>query len=59
MHEDELKGTVKEAAGKVQSEYGDLTDSPENVAEGERKQAEGSFQKGVGKVKDALHDIID
>jgi len=59
MHKDEIKGKMQEAEGKVQQAWGDLTDRPDHVEEGEEKELAGEFRQGVGKVKDALHRAID
>ena len=59
VHEDEVKGKLKEVEGKVQDAWGDLTGDPRHDAEGKAKQAEGVAEQGVGKVKKALHNAID
>jgi len=59
MHKDEVKGKLQEAEGKVQKAWGDLTDQPNEVEEGQEKELAGEFRQGVGKVKDALHRAID
>ena len=59
MHKDEVKGKLKEAEGRVQDAFGDLTNNPRDDQQGKAKQAEGQVQQGVGKVKDALHRAID
>jgi uncharacterized protein YjbJ (UPF0337 family) len=59
MHKDQIKGKVREAEGKLQKAFGDLTDNPVDQEIGEEKQLEGKFQHGVGTVKDALHKAID
>ena len=59
MNTDQVKGALKEAAGKVQSKTGDLIDSPEQEAKGLVKQAEGKAQKNVGNAKEALKDAVD
>ena len=59
MHKDEVKGKLKEAEGRIQDAFGDLTNNPRDDAKGKAKQAEGQTQQGIGKVKDALHRAID
>jgi uncharacterized protein YjbJ (UPF0337 family) len=59
MHKDEIKGKLKEAEGRVQDAFGDLTNNPRDDQAGKAKQAEGKVQQGVGKVKDTLHRAID
>ena len=56
MNTDQVKGTLKEAAGKVQQKAGELIDSPEQQAKGLAKQVEGAAQKKVGDVKEAVDD---
>lgn len=56
MNKDQMKGGMKDAAGKVQKEAGKLMGSKEQQAKGMSKQAEGKAQKGVGNVKDAVRD---
>jgi len=56
MNKDQIKGGIKDAAGKAQQEAGKMVGSEEQQAKGLSKQAEGKVQKGVGNVKDAVHD---
>jgi uncharacterized protein YjbJ (UPF0337 family) len=56
MNKDQMKGGMKDAAGKVQKEAGKMVGSREHEAKGMAKQAEGKAQKGVGNVKDAVRD---
>lgn len=57
MNSDQVKGNLKEAAGKVQQKAGELVDSPKHQAEGVEKQAEGKVQQKVGDVKEAADTI--
>jgi uncharacterized protein YjbJ (UPF0337 family) len=57
MNNDTIKGGMKEAAGKVQKEFGKAVDSPKHVAEGGAKEIEGKTQKAAGHVKDAVKTI--
>lgn len=59
MNTDQVKGAVKEAAGKVQQKTGELIDSPEQQAKGVGKQVEGKVQKNYGDAKEVLKDQID
>ncbi|PSJ16541.1 CsbD family protein [Nitrosomonas supralitoralis] len=54
MNKDQVKGEVKDIAGKVQEEAGELTDSNEQQAKGLGKQIEGKIQKGIGDLKEAF-----
>ena len=53
MNKDQVKGAIKEAAGKVQTKAGEATGSNKQQVKGMAKQAEGKAQKAVGNVKDA------
>ena len=53
LNKDQVKGTVKEVAGKVQQKAGELVDSPKTVAKGVAKQVEGKSQKALGDIKEA------
>lgn len=56
MNTDQVKGTLKDAAGKVQEKFGELIDSPEQEAKGIAKQVEGTAQKKAGDLKEAIED---
>jgi uncharacterized protein YjbJ (UPF0337 family) len=56
MNKDQVKGTAKNIAGKVQEEAGKLVGSKEQQAKGVAKQVAGKTQKGVGDVKEAVKD---
>jgi uncharacterized protein YjbJ (UPF0337 family) len=56
MNKDEIKGSVKDVAGKAQQKVGELTGSETQQIKGLKNQAEGKIQKGVGHVKDAIDD---
>ncbi|MEO8296892.1 MAG: CsbD family protein [Burkholderiales bacterium] len=56
MNKDQVKGAVKDAAGKVQEKTGDLINSPEQQLKGMAKQVEGKTQKKVGDMKEAVKD---
>jgi uncharacterized protein YjbJ (UPF0337 family) len=57
MNKDQIKGGVKDTAGKVQEQAGKLTGNKEQQAKGIGKQAAGKVQKGVGDVKDAAKSM--
>lgn len=48
MNRDQVKGRVKDAAGKVQRKVGEATGSVTQQAKGLAKQIEGKVQKAVG-----------
>jgi uncharacterized protein YjbJ (UPF0337 family) len=47
MNRDQVKGTAKNVAGKVQRKVGELTGNKTQQAKGAAKQVEGKVQKGV------------
>lgn len=56
MNTDQVKGVLKDVAGKVQQKTGEIIDSPEQQAKGLAKQVEGTAQKKLGDVKEAVKD---
>lgn len=56
MNKDQIKGTAKEVAGKVQRKAGELVDSPEHQAKGAGKEVAGKVQKGLGNAKEEMKD---
>lgn len=56
MNTDQVKGAVKDAAGKVQEKTGEAIGSKSQEAKGLKKQVEGKVQKAVGDVKEAVKD---
>lgn len=54
MNRDQIKGTAKNVAGKVQEKVGALTGNRTQQVKGIGKQVEGQVQKGVGDVEQAL-----
>ncbi|HET7794876.1 MAG TPA: CsbD family protein [Rhizobacter sp.] len=56
MNKDQVKGAVKDAAGKVQRKTGEVIGSEEQQAKGLAKQVEGKAQKTYGDAKEALKD---
>ena len=59
MNADQVKGTVKDAAGKVQQKTGEVIGSTEQQAKGLAKQVEGKSQKNVGDAKEVLKDAVN
>ena len=53
MNKDQVKGAVKDAAGKVQRKAGEAMGSNKQQAKGMAKQAEGKAQKAAGDMKDS------
>ena len=58
MNKDQLKGTAKDATGKMQEKLGEATGNREQEAKGEARQVEGKVQKGVGNVKEGVEDVL-
>jgi uncharacterized protein YjbJ (UPF0337 family) len=56
MNKDQVKGALKDAAGKVQSKTGEVVGNREQQAKGMAKQAEGKTQKKVGDAKEVIKD---
>jgi len=54
MNTDQVKGTAKDIAGKVQEGVGKAVDSKEQQAKGLEKQVEGKGQKTLGDAKDII-----
>ena len=56
MNADQIKGSLKDAAGKVQRKTGEAIGSTEQEAKGAAKQVEGKAQKAVGDVRETVED---
>ena len=56
MNKDQVKGTVKDAAGKLQENTGKLIGSNEQQLKGIKKQVDGQAQKAVGDIKQVVKD---
>jgi len=56
MNKDQVKGSLKDVAGKVQEKTGELTGSDKQQIKGLKNQVEGKIQKGIGDVKEAFDD---
>ncbi len=54
MNKNQVKGAVKDIAGKVQEEAGKLTGSKEQQVKGLNKQISGKAEKAYGDVKAAI-----
>lgn len=52
MNKDQVQGSLKDAAGKVQREAGKITGSKEQQIKGAGRQVEGKTQKAYGDVRD-------
>ncbi len=56
MNSNQVKGTAKDIAGKVQETVGEVTGSATQQVKGMAKQVEGKVQKGVGDAQEAARD---
>ena len=56
MNKDQVKGAVKVAEGKVQSQFGKLTGNTTQRVKGAARQAAGKAQQVVGDLKETLKD---
>ncbi len=56
MNKDQVKGAIKDAAGKVQEKTGEVIGNSEQQVKGLAKQVEGKVQKQVGNAKEALKE---
>ena len=56
MNRDQVKGTAKDVAGKVQEKVAKITGSTSQQGKGLAKQVEGKVQKGIGNLEQAAND---
>lgn len=56
MNNDNVKGTIDDAAGRVKRQVGEWTGDSKTQAEGAAQQVKGKAEKVVGNVRDALHN---
>ena len=54
MNKDQVKGTAKNIAGKVQEKAGKLVGSKEQQVKGLGKQISGTAEKAYGDTKEAI-----
>lgn len=57
MNKDQVKGKLKDAAGKVQETTGTVIGSDEQRLKGIKKQVDGQAQKTVGDIKEVVKDL--
>ena len=57
MNTNQVKGAIKDVAGKAQEKIGNAIDSDKQRAKGLSKQVEGKVQKKVGDVQEAFKDL--
>ena len=56
MNKDQIKGSAKDAAGKIQQKVGEAVGSEKQQIKGVEKQVEGKVQKSIGDVKENIRD---
>jgi uncharacterized protein YjbJ (UPF0337 family) len=56
MNRAQVKGAMKDIAGKVQRKIGQATGSTSQQIKGAGKQVEGKLQKGVGDAQEAAEN---
>lgn len=54
MNKNQIEGTIKKTAGKIQQKVGEATGSSGQQVKGAAKQMEGSFQKGMGDAQQSV-----
>jgi uncharacterized protein YjbJ (UPF0337 family) len=59
VNKDQVKGTARDIAGKIQEETGRAVGSKEQEAKGLGKQVSGKAQKKYGDAKEAIKDAVD
>ena len=52
MNEDQVKGKVKDVAGRIERQAGEWTGDPDKQVDGALKQVEGKVQNAWGNAKD-------
>lgn len=56
MNSNQVKGAAKEAAGKIQKNFGDAIDSPSQEIKGTAREVEGKIQKSIGHAQEQAED---
>ena len=59
MNRDQVEGTAKDIAGKVQRKVGEATGNVNQQVKGAAKQVEGKLQRGAGDVENAADNADD
>jgi len=57
-NKDVAEGLLKQAEGRIEDAYGDLTKDPKHDVKGKAKVAEGEAQEQVGHIKEAIADAV-
>jgi uncharacterized protein YjbJ (UPF0337 family) len=56
MNKDQVKGSIKEAAGEAQEQFGKVVGSKSQEAKGHAREQAGKVKQKVGDVKEAVKD---
>lgn len=56
---DKIKGNWNELKGKLKQKYANLTENDLMYVEGKEDELHGRLQKGLGKTKDEVNEIIE
>jgi uncharacterized protein YjbJ (UPF0337 family) len=59
VNKDQVKGKVKDIAGRVERQAGEWTGDSEAQVRGAARQAEGKVQKAWGDAKDSVKKVAD
>ena len=59
MNEDEMKGKLKQAKGRIQSRWGELTDDEVERMEGDREELIGKVQERYGYSREQAEREVD
>jgi len=59
MNKDQVKGKLKDVAGRIERQAGEWTGDEKKEVHGTMKQAEGKIQNAWGQVKDAGKKAAD
>jgi len=59
MNWDQIEGNFKQFSGKVQQEFGKLTNDDIAVAKGDREQLTGRIQERYGYEKEKAQEALD
>ena len=59
MNSDRIEGNWKEMKGKIQQQWGKLTDDDLDVIDGRREELVGKIQKNYGKSRDEAEKEVD
>jgi uncharacterized protein YjbJ (UPF0337 family) len=59
MNKDQVQGTVKDVAGRIERQAGEWTGDKEKQAHGALKQVEGKVQRAFGNAKEVTEKAVD